>query len=299
MGLDKSIIEKAKEYVSDSDLRFERVVAALETARKEAEDERNEVKTLRVKLEESRKKTEQREHEFAIKQEKLMEQTREKANQIIENARYQSSRLLNELEEMKKQLNAENAAKLAEKARASFKKTLNELEESADPVTNRTAGGEAVTTLQKGDTVIVADINREATVIDVKPDKKQALVVSGAIKMWTDFDNLRLKKHGGDSVEFKKTRRVSGLVSRGQRSVSGEVDLRGMASDEAILELDKYIDNAVLSGISTVTIIHGKGTGVLRKAVQAHLKAHKNIKSFRTGSFGEGENGVTIAEINE
>ena len=299
LGLDKSIIDNAKDYVSDSDLRFENVVAALETARKEAEDERNEVKVLRVKLEESRKKTEQREHEFAIKQEKLMNETREKANQIIENARYQSSRLLNELEEMKKQLNAENAARLAEKARADFKKTLTDLEESADPVTNRTAGGDAVTTLKKGDTVIVADINREATVIDVKPDKKQALVVSGAIKLWTGFDNLRLKKQVGGNQDFKKTRKVSGLVSRGQRSVSGEVDLRGMASDEAILELDKYIDNAVLSGISTVTIIHGKGTGVLRKAVQAHLKAHKNIKTFRTGSFGEGENGVTIAEINE
>ena len=72
-----------------------------------------------------------------------------------------------------------------------------------------------------------------------------------------------------------------------------------MASDEAILELDKYIDNAVLSGITTVTVIHGKGTGTLRKAVQAHLRTHKNIKTFRTGTFGEGENGVTIAEINE
>ena len=228
-----------------------------------------------------------------------MNETREKANRIIENARYRSSQLLNELEEMKKQLNAENAARLAEKARADFKKTLSELEESADPVTKRTAAGDAVTSLQKGDTVLVTDINREATVVDVKNDKKQALVVSGAIKMWTDFANLRLKKRGGDTLELKKTRKVSGLVSRGQRSVSGEVDLRGMASDEAILELDKYIDNAVLSGITTVTIIHGKGTGVLRKAVQAHLRSHRNIKSFRTGSFGEGENGVTIAEINE
>lgn len=299
LGLDKSIIENAKEYVSDSDLRFERVVAALETARKEAEDERNEVRSLRTKLEESRKKTEQREHEFSVKQERLMNETREKANQIIENARYRSSQLLNELEEMKKQINAQNAAKLAENARLSFKKTLSELEESADPVTKRAAAGDAVTSLQKGDTVIVADINREATVLDVKTDKKQALVVSGAIKMWTDFDNLRLKKQGGNNSEFKKTRKVSGLVSRGQRTVSGDVDLRGMASDEAILELDRYIDNAVLSGITTVTIIHGKGTGVLRKAVQAHLRSHKNIKSFRTGTFGEGENGVTIAEINE
>lgn len=299
LGLDESIIENAKAEVSDNDLRFERVVEALENAKHQAEEEHKKAQLLRIKLDESRKKAEQREHELDVKQQKLMEQTRETADRIIENARYKSSQLLNELEEMKKQLNAENAAKLAEKARTDFKKTLNELEESADPVTKRSAAGEAVTSVSKGDIVLVADINRDATVIDVKPDKKQALVMSGSIKMWTDFDNLRVKKHGGESTEIKKTRRVSGLVSRGQRSVSGEVDLRGMASDEAILELDKYIDNAVLSGITTITVIHGKGTGTLRKAVQAHLRSHKNIKTFRTGTFGEGENGVTIAELNE
>ena len=299
LGLDESIIENAKAEVSDNDLRFERVVEALENAKHQAEEEHKKAQLLRIKLDESRKKAELREHELDIKQQKLMEQTRETADRIIENARYKSSQLLNELEEMKKQLNAENAAKLAEKARTDFKKTLNELEESADPVTKRSAAGEAVTSVSKGDIVLVADINRDATVIDVKPDKKQALVMSGSIKMWTDFDNLRVKKHGGESTEIKKTRRVSGLVSRGQRSVSGEVDLRGMASDEAILELDKYIDNAVLSGITTITVIHGKGTGTLRKAVQAHLRSHKNIKTFRTGTFGEGENGVTIAELNE
>ncbi|MGN0493499.1 MAG: endonuclease MutS2 [Acutalibacteraceae bacterium] len=299
LGLDESIIENARQQVSDSDMRFERVVAALETAKNRAEQEHSQAQALRYRLEESKKKAEQREHELSVKQEKLMNETRETANRIIENARYKSSQLLNELEEMKKQLNAENAARLAEKARADYKKTLNELEESADPVTKRAAAGEAVTALQKGDTVLVADINREATVLDIKPEKKQALVVSGSIKMWTDYSNLRLKKKGGDSSEFKKTRRVSGLVSRANRTVSGEVDLRGMASDEAILELDKYIDNAVLSGITTVTVIHGKGTGTLRKAVQAHLRTHKNIKTFRTGTFGEGENGVTIAEINE
>lgn len=117
--------------------------------------------------------------------------------------------------------------------------------------------------------------------------------------MWVSFDGLRFKGKRREDASLKKTRRVSGIVSRGQRTVSGEVDLRGMAADEAILELDKYIDNAVLSGISTVTVIHGKGTGVLRKAVQAHLRSHKNIKGFRSGTFGEGENGVTIAELNE
>ena len=299
LGLDESIIENAKEQVSDNDMRFERVVESLERARKLAEEEHAKAQELRHRLDEAKRKAEQREHEFDVKQQKLMEKTRENADRIIENARYKSSQLLNELEEMKKQLNAENAAKLAEKARTDYKKTLDELEKSADPVMKRAASGEAVTAVNKGDIVLVADINRDATVIDVKPAEKRAYVMSGSIKMWTDFDNLRLKSKNSQSTEFKKTRKVSGLVSRGQRSVSGEVDLRGMASDEAIMELDKYIDNAVLSGINTVTIIHGKGTGVLRKAVQAHLRGHKNIKSFRTGTFGEGETGVTIAEINE
>ena len=299
LGLDEGIIENAKEQVSDNDMRFERVVESLERARRLAEEEHAKAQELRHRLDEAKRKAEQREHEFDVKQQKLMEKTRENADRIIENARYKSSQLLNELEEMKKQLNAENAAKLAEKARTDYKKTLDELEKSADPVMKRAASGEAVTAVNKGDIVLVADINRDATVIDVKPAEKRAYVMSGSIKMWTDFDNLRLKSKNSQSTEFKKTRKVSGLVSRGQRSVSGEVDLRGMASEEAIMELDKYIDNAVLSGINTVTIIHGKGTGVLRKAVQAHLRGHKNIKSFRTGTFGEGETGVTIAEINE
>ena len=299
LGLDESIIENAKEQVSDNDMRFERVVESLERARKLAEEEHAKAQELRHRLDEAKRKAEQREHEFDIKQQKLMEKTRENADRIIENARYKSSQLLNELEEMKKQLNAENAAKLAEKARTDYKKTLDELEKSADPVMKRTASGTAVTAVNKGDIVLVADINRDATVIDVKPAEKRAYVMAGSIKMWTDFENLRLKSKNSQTTEFKKTRKVSGLVSRGQRSVSGEVDLRGMASDEAIMELDKYIDNAVLSGINTITIIHGKGTGVLRKAVQAHLRGHKNINSYRTGTFGEGENGVTIAEIKE
>lgn len=299
LGLGTDIIETAEKEVSDEDRRFERVVGSLESARKAAEDERKKAQELRINLESAKKKSEQRERDLELKQEKLLEKTREDAGRIIENARNRSAILLNELEEMKKQLNAENAAIIAQKARAAYKATVNELEKSSDPVTKRKASGEAVTQLNKGDIVLIADINRDATVVDIKQNDKKALVMSGSIKMWVDFENLRLKSKTAPSSEFKKTRRVTGLVSRGQRTVSGEVDLRGMASDEALMELDKYIDNAVLSGITTVTVIHGKGTGTLRKAVQSHLKSHKNISSYRTGTFGEGENGVTIAEIKE
>lgn len=299
LGLNADIIDAAEKEVSDEDRRFERVVGSLENARRQAEEERKKAQELRIKLEQAKKKSEQQEHDLELKQEKLLEKTREDAGRIIENARNKSALLLNELEDMKKQLNAENAAAIAQKARAAYKATVNELEKSSDPVRTKKAAGEAVTELNNGDIVLIADINRDATVVDIKPKDKKALVMSGSIKMWVDFENLRLKSKSAPTTEFKKTRRITGIVSRGQRTVSGEVDLRGMASDEAIMELDKYIDNAVLSGITTITVIHGKGTGTLRKAVQAHLRNHKNISSFRTGTFGEGENGVTIAEIKE
>ena len=297
LGLSEDIIENAKEQVSDEDMRFERVVAALEKARHSAEKERRKVSKLRHELQTSKQEQEKIEHELEVNRKKVMEKTRETANGIIENARYKASLLLNELEELKKGLTSENAKAMAEKARSAYKTTLREMEDSADPVIKNEASGETVTEVNKGDIVIVADIGRDATVIDVKPDKKQAYVMSGAIKMWVGFDNLRVKSKTAPSTEIKKTRKVTGMQSRATREVSGEIDMRGMASDEAILELDRYIDNALISGLETIRIIHGKGTGVLRKSVQAHLRTHRAIKNFRLGTFGEGENGVTIAEL--
>lgn len=298
LGMPLDLIEEVKNQVTDEDMRFERVVATLEKARHEAEAEREKATKLRHELEISRNNAEQLESELEAKQKKIMEQTREKANSIVEIARYKSSLLLNELEEMKKTLNAENAAKLLEKARIGYKSTLKELEDTTNPVEENSVKGEAVKSVNKGDIVIVADLGRDATVIDVKLDKKQAYVMSGSIKLWVGFDNLRLKRKNAPTTEIKKTRRVTGMMSRANRQVSGEIDIRGMASDEALLELDKYIDNALVSGLETIRIIHGKGTGVLRNSVQAHLRSHKAVKSFRLGTFGEGENGVTIAELN-
>jgi len=299
LGLSDEIISTAKEQVSDDDLRFERVVASLESARHSAEEEHKKALKIRSELEENKRKFDLREQEFRKKQDKILEQTREKASFIVEEARSKSSLLLNQLEEIKKNLNSENAAKMLDEARKGYKKTLREMEDEANPVVKEASSGEKLNKLpQKGDIVVISNINRDATVISVNEKDKKVQVMSGSIKMWVTVDELRVKK-SKESTEIKKTRNVTGIKSRAERSISGEIDLRGMASDEAIMELDKYIDNAVLSGIGTITIIHGKGTGVLRNAVQAHLRHHRSIKTFRVGLFGEGENGVTIAEITD
>ena len=173
------------------------------------------------------------------------------------------------------------------------------MEDTANPVIENNSDDGLKKAPKVNDIVILTAFNRDATVVKVEEDKKRLYVMSGSMKMWVGFDECRHKKSNAPSTEAPKSRKVSGVTSRADRNVSGEIDIRGLATDEALLELDKYIDEAVLAGIGTITIIHGKGTGTLRKNVQAHLRHHRNIKTFRVGLFGEGENGVTIAEISD
>ncbi len=298
LGLSDEIITLAGEQLTDDDLRFENVVASLEKARQDAQRDRNEISKLKSQILETKKRNDQAEHDFKLKQDKLMEQAREKATSIIESTRYKSSQLLNELEEIKKQLNAQNASQSVDKACRDYKSALQLMEDTANPVVKNIVTEGLKKAPKVNDIVILTSFNRDATVIKVKENEKQLYVMSGSMKMWVAFDECKLKKSNAPSTEAPKKRKISGVASRAQRNVSGEIDIRGLATDEALIELDKYIDEAVLAGIGTITIIHGKGTGTLRKNVQTHLRSHRNIKNFRIGLFGEGENGVTIAEID-
>lgn len=299
LGLSEDIINLAANQVTDDDIRFERVVASLEKARQQTEREKMKISKLRAEITADKRYIEEQKNSLRAQREKLIEQSREKATAIIENARYKSSLLLNELEGMKKTLNAQNAANQLYKAKSDYKKTILELENEANPVFCNTPIGEKLSkTPHINDIVVVGSINRDATVVGVDENGKRAYVMSGSMKMWIPFDDLRVKK-SQNTTEIKKPKKITGITSRADRTISSEIDLRGMASDEAILELDRYIDNAVLSGVGSITIIHGKGTGTLRKCIQAHLRSHKNIKTHRIGLFGEGENGVTIAEIKD
>ena len=297
LGLDEHIISNASNQLSDDDLRFERVVSSLEQARKSAEEERETAERLRIELAENKKITENLQKAFRKEQEDIINRTKSDAQRIIEDARYKSDLLLNELEDIKKKINAENAANLMNKAKHDTKRLLNNLEDTSNPVEQTDSTLDKLTKLpKKNDIVVIASLNQDATVIDVDEKTNRVNVVSGALKLWTSIDNLRIKK-SAVSTENKKTRRVTGMISRAERNVSGELDIRGFASDEAIMELDKYIDNAILSGISVIRIIHGKGTGVLRTAVREYLKKSRYVKSSRLGTFGEGEDGVSIVTL--
>ena len=148
-----------------------------------------------------------------------------------------------------------------------------------------------------GDSVQLIDVGSKGKVISDADKKGRYQIQSGYMKIWVEESNLRLlDNHSGTNKQTvgKATRTVKNKV---ERDAKPEIDLRGYTVDEALMDLDMFIDNAVMTNVNVISIIHGKGTGVLRTAVQAHLKKHKSIKSFRLGVFGEGESGVTIAEL--
>ena len=297
LGLEDRLVELAEKFVSEDNRRFETIVGQLEQAHIAAEKDKAEINRIKSELEQSRKAAGDRLHEIQVQKDKLMEQARQKANEIIESAREQSNKLLNEIEDLKKQLNKQNSNDMAQKARALAKQTIRGMEKKVDSNDKKDDFVAETPTrpLVAGDRVQVRGFSKEALVDSVSDNGKTIFVVIGSLKTKVSINDVKLIKGGGESKP--RTRNVKGLTPKSQRNASRELDIRGFASDEGILELDRFLDEAVLAGVETVTIIHGKGTGVLKKAVRSHLKNHPSVATSRPGLYGEGEDGVTVVEI--
>lgn len=294
LGLSADIIENAKSMVSEDALKFEEIAAELDRARAEAEKELKKSAKLRMELEEAKAKNKQRTDDINRSRERILENARENARAVVEKARQQADEMLEELKKIRAESN-ESADSRITRARAAMKSGIRKLEDTADPVVKRQNGGSLPRPLKEGDEVEIIDLDKKATVLEIYPKSEQALVLAGIIKTKVPFSNLRLSEQ--KKVQIPKTRTVSTNINRVDRKAAVEVDLRGMSSEEAIYDLDRFIDNAIITKVKLISIIHGKGTGVLRKAVQDHLKRHPYVASFRLGVYGEGESGVTIAEL--
>lgn len=298
LGIPEEVVAMADSFIAEDERELDKVTEALERARQSAENERKKSEAMRIEAERALAKAERSLKEAEEKKEAILLKAKNDASYIIDNARYKSNGLLDELETMKKQLNAENATELYGKAKSSTKRTLEEIESASDPVTDRSDEHYVLErSLIVGDVVRLSDLNKTATVEQISKDGARVLVAMGGLKTWTPITNLRLEKASEKGKSVPKTRNVTGVKSKAERDVKYEFDMRGMTVDEGIMELDRYIDGAVLAGIPSLTIIHGKGTGALRKAVHSYLKTNKNVITFRLGVFGEGEAGVTIAEL--
>lgn len=298
LGLDKEIVTLGESLVSSDSSRFEHVVGVLEKARSEAEKELAKATQLRAELDQVHRSEADRMQSISKERDKIIEKARSDAMNIVDKARAESNRLLWELEEIKK-TSKENISASLQMAKSAQKSGIENLQNIADPVIKKEKQQYTLPRdLKIGDNVEIIDIEKNAVVLELPDKSGQVLVQAGIIKTRVNLNNLRLlSDKAAAKINRPKTRNVRSDVNRAERSATSEIDIRGMNCDEAIMDLDRYIDNSLIAGIGTITIIHGKGTGVLRKAVHDYLRRHKNVQTYRLGVFGEGENGVTVVEL--
>lgn len=296
LGLSEEILEHASELVSQQDKTLETVIDNLEKSRQEYERKSNEYHQKMYDFRTRSQKMEEERETLQKEKNKILESAREQARKMVESVKQQSQMLMDEIEDLRKQKEHEDFVKKAAIARNQLRSRLDSLHSQANPVTSRTNEGYRLPRkLKVGDNVQIYDIDKKAVVLEV-PDKSGMVAVqAGIMKMRVKLDNLRLLEQKNP---YKPTGKVMRSIAKATaRSASTEIDLRGKTVEEALLEVDFFIDRAMLSHLEQITIIHGKGTGALRQAVQTHLKHHKQVKAYRLGTFGEGESGVTIAQL--
>lgn len=299
LGLGEDIIEAAKGHVASDNARFEDIVSQLEQTRQSLEEERRHTARLLEEAQSKRDDVASFKERLEQDKEKEISRARREAQRIIEDVRQQSQKLIDELEDIRRQKDSEAFAKLVGGARAGARASLRRMDNRANPVTGETPDEEYVLPrpLEKGDSVRIASFGTNGVVLQPEDAAGNVLVQTGAIKTKVKASELRLVERQ------KQKKRPSGghvtrsVESRATRSASSEFDMRGMNAEEGIMALEQFIDNCVLLGVKTVTIIHGKGTGVLRSAVHTFLRRCQGVRTFRLGAFGEGEAGVTIAEL--
>ncbi len=293
LGMESALVERAQELVSTESREFENVVSALDIQRQELLKKEQAAENARRKALKAQRKAEEELAEVRRQAENEIRQAQMQAQELMTKTRAQALSLLDEIEATRKKAESDASDK------AALKSKIKELEKTADPVSKRTNEGYVLPRkLKVGDEVLVFDIDKNATVLELPDKSGKVLVQAGIMQMRVPLENLRL-------IESKKKSPQSYLQS-GSRALKRsnydvkaitEVDLRGMTAQEAIMQLELSIDSALLTNINQMTIIHGKGTGVLRTEVHKYLKKCKFVKSFRLGVYGEGESGVTIVEF--
>ena len=300
LGIEKSVIERAKALVSSENASFEDVIESLEKSRQDYETKKNEAESIRIEA--AKAKADAQKYKDSIEQlrKNELEKAQQQAQRIVEQAKRSAYALVNELEQLKKEsAKAADKAEAARRAKQLLKKSLGEFDDITNPVTAALAdeGNYVVpTTLKVGDEVLLADIGKTATVTALEDKKGEVEVLAGIIKIRTPKSNLRLSK-------TKRTEKKQTAPKKAQHEfkVAGadktECDLRGMNIEEGIMELERHLDRCMRLGLNEISVIHGKGTGVLRRGIQDYLRKCKYVKSFRLGTFGEGDSGVTIVTL--
>ena len=299
LGLPEQIIDRANELLSEENIRFEDVITDLETNRIKAQSDKEYAERLRRELTDLKKQVEQERSNLKENKSQILDEARREAKIIVMEAKEEANAVIRDLERMRQQgAKGKNLEERVQKSRENLRKK----EESIDKAMQRAQKPrktyqEPPKNLKAGDTVKIVSMDQEASILKPPGKDGMARVQAGIIKMDVHVSNLKKVEDKSAQELAKRYIKASSGYSSKTKSVSTELDVRGQTLEEAVMNTEKFLDDCCLAGVSPVTVIHGKGTGVLRSGIREMLRRHKHVKSCRDGKYGEGEYGVTVIEL--
>ena len=303
LGISDDIIARASQLIKRENKNFEDVIERLDTNRIEMEKARDEAEKLRLEYENFKRNAEEDLKRKIARSEEEIEKQTLKARQILDSARASSEFIFRQLEDLRKTEDRDKRNEMMQAARDEMRKRMRESESMMAGIDIRDIAADENYKLPRplkvGDKVFLTTINKEGVVTALEDKKGQIAVTSGILKTKVSVDKIRLLdgsvKYVSDTPKVSEGKVKKSIVS----SFKPEIDVRGMIGDDAWFVVDKYIDDAVLAGMPTIRIIHGKGTGALRAALWKYFKIDKRIKSYRHGEYGEGDAGVTVLTLGK
>jgi len=299
LGMEKQVVDRARELVSSENSRFEDVVGSLEESRLQTEIERGRAAELSAKAGMSMLEAQKLKEEIASLRDKEIEEAKKQAAKIVLLAKREAAVLQGEIDKLRREMpDTRDPGELARRARAALKKSVEAIEDAAEPAACFGADEDyrLPRPLVAGDNVIIADIGTRAKVVSPPDRDGNVEIQTGSVKTRVKLTRLRLIQQDSEKKNAGVAK-TTGVESRLGMEVATRLDLRGMTVDDCLIELDRFIDQSLRTGLHEFVIVHGKGTGALRAAVRAYLKKSPYVKSHRPGVFGEGEDGVSIVEL--
>lgn len=296
LGLRDDIIDEAKTKISKDAAKFEDVIQNLQNKTTAVERELEETERLKREISELKKEISEKKYKLDTQRDKLVRQAQEEAKKLVKQAKEEADYILREMNELRMKASEAASIREAEEVRKKLKDKLDTMEVKDVDTLEYRDGMVPVDKVKISEEVYVTTLNQKAVVISEPDSKGEVMVQVGIMKI-----NVPLNKLMRDISKKKEAKKTGGaqLVRQKVNSVASSIDLRGQNLEEALYNIDKYLDDAYLANLEMVTLIHGKGTGVLREGIQSALRKHPYVKSIRTGDFGEGGSGVTVVEMKK
>lgn len=295
LGLSESIIDKARELLEGRDIEFEDVIAALEDDRKRAEEERDQAIALNIAMKKQKQELEQREAEIKQKKSEILAKAREEAREIVREAKDTTREVQKELRELNRIDSIAERNKVFDEGRRKVRNLEGRYREKiVKQVNNKPV---KASDLKIGNRVKVLSLDQNGEIMSLPDDKGNMTVQMGILKATVSIKDIMLIDEVKKQKPSPKQRNYSSMYQAKAMNMSTTINVRGQNLDDAVMNVDKYLDDAFMAGLKEVTVIHGRGEGILRTGLQQMMKRHKHVKAFRKGAYNEGGDGVTIVQL--